>query len=643
MEPRGGVRGGLTLRVVVASVLLSLLIGGAFATLFGAINGMRHAAVLSRHSERVLAAANDLERLVVDLETGERGYAITQDEAFLAPWQNARTRFGPQAEELVRLSAAHHVGQAARARQIARDGQEYIVNFSDRAVRTARDDPAAARGIPLNEEGRRRVDRLRVEFREFGDFERGLAAQRDAKSTTAARRATVTALAGIGGSILLVTIFGTYLSRGVVRPVRRASLMADRLAHGDLTVRVPETGHAEVNTLERTFNTMAHSLEASRDELTLLVEQQAALRRAATLVAQGVASSEIYQAVASEVGRLLRARCMVVRRFEADEMATVVGIWSRPDFGPRPAVGSIASLDGESVGGIVRRTGRPAHLPITERTSGEIAEWARKVGLKHAAGSPVAVEGRLWGLLVGFWADEPMYADIEEHIRDFTALVATAVANSESRAELNASRARVVEAADAARRRIERDLHDGTQQRLVSLGLELRMVEADLPEEQARTRQRLSQSMRDLAGIVEDLREISRGIHPAILSKGGLISALKTLARRSSVPVELEVDLHRPLAERLEVAVYYIVSEALTNAAKHARASVVHVTLGTDENFARVSVTDDGRGGAELSGGSGLIGLRDRVDAIGGQIQIKSPAGGGTALTVRIPLEPPAS
>jgi signal transduction histidine kinase len=209
----------------------------------------------------------------------------------------------------------------------------------------------------------------------------------------------------------------------------------------------------------------------------------------------------------------------------------------------------------------------------------------------------------------------------------------------ESHADLTESRARVVAASDETRRRIERDLHDGTQQRLVSLGLELRSAEAMVPPELTELRSQLSNTAQGLAGAVEELQEISRGIHPAILSKGGLAPALKTLARRSAIPVELEVDLDRRLPERIEAAAYYVVSEALTNAAKHSHASAVRVDVEASDGGLGVSIRDDGVGGAAPGQGSGLLGLKDRVNALGGEIEVDSPSGGGTSLRVRIPTE----
>jgi signal transduction histidine kinase len=226
---------------------------------------------------------------------------------------------------------------------------------------------------------------------------------------------------------------------------------------------------------------------------------------------------------------------------------------------------------------------------------------------------------------------------VEDRMGEFTELVATAIANAESREELRASRARVVTAADDARRRIERDLHDGTQQRLIALGLELRAAEDMAPSEMDELRARLSVTVAGLTDVTEELRELSRGIHPAILSRGGLRAALSALARRSPVPVELDVSTTGRLPDHVEVAAYYVVSEALTNAVKHADASHVSVEVGELDGSVVLSIRDDGMGGADPRRGSGLIGLRDRVEALGGTLELSSPAGAGTTLHVTFP------
>ncbi|MCW2783301.1 MAG: histidine kinase, partial [Marmoricola sp.] len=207
---------------------------------------------------------------------------------------------------------------------------------------------------------------------------------------------------------------------------------------------------------------------------------------------------------------------------------------------------------------------------------------------------------------------------------------------------LTASRARIVAAADTTRRRIERDLHDGAQQRLVSLALQLRSAQSAMPAEDSELAARLDPVADGLTGVLDELREIARGIHPAALAEGGLRSALKTLARRSAVPVRLDVQADARAPEPIELAAYYVVSEALTNTAKHAHATVADVRMAVGEGVLRVCVRDDGRGGADLTRGTGLVGLKDRVEALGGRISLYSPPGGGTTVEIALPLTDPS-
>jgi signal transduction histidine kinase len=232
-------------------------------------------------------------------------------------------------------------------------------------------------------------------------------------------------------------------------------------------------------------------------------------------------------------------------------------------------------------------------------------------------------------------------ADTEQRMAGFMELVGTAIANADSRAQLTASRARIVAAvADDARRRIERDLHDGTQQRLVALSLTLRVAQSTVPAELPELQTQIGRVADELTGAIEELREMARGIHPAILSEGGLGPALRTLRRRAAIPVELDIRTETRPADRIEVAAYYVVSEALTNATKHARASCAHVAVEQRDVFLHLSIRDDGVGGADPARGSGLIGLRDRVQALGGSIEVISPPGAGTAIVVELPLQP---
>jgi signal transduction histidine kinase len=199
-----------------------------------------------------------------------------------------------------------------------------------------------------------------------------------------------------------------------------------------------------------------------------------------------------------------------------------------------------------------------------------------------------------------------------------------------------------VAAADTTRRRIERDLHDGAQQRLVSLALHLRStVHAAVPPGADQLKAQLDRVAAELTGVLDELHEIARGIHPAVLAEGGLRLALKTLARRCAVPVRLDVPDPGRLPEQIELAAYYVVCEALTNTVKHAHASVVDIQVRTDDAVLHVHVRDDGTGGADLTHGSGLIGLKDRVEALGGRIALHSPRGAGTTVEIALPLSPP--
>ncbi len=455
--------------MLIASGLLALLIGAAFAVLLSSVADLRASERRARRSEEVLVVANRLERLVVELEAAQLGFVITNQERFLQPWQDARTALPGEGGTLERL-VADSPAQQEQARRIVEATRSYLRDYSVPLVTAARRDPAAGRTVAATDEGRRRMDALRTEFDRFVASERGLAAARQRRSDAATRRAIVAAAAGLGGSILLIVLFAGYLTRAIVQPVRRAAAMAGRLAGGDLGARMPERGVGEIRMLEASFNTMAGSLELSREELA-------------------------------------------------------------------------------------------------------------------------------------------------------------------------ASRTRVVAAADQARRRIERDLHDGTQQRLVSLVLDLRAAQAAVPPELPELRAQLARVADGLTGALEDLRELSRGIHPAVLSEGGLAPALKALARRSAVPVELEVEVPARLAEPVEVAAYYVVSEALANTAKHANASVIHVRVQAGDDRLQLSVRDDGVGGATPGRGSGLVGLTDRVQALGGTITIHSPAGQGTRLQIDLPVQ----
>jgi signal transduction histidine kinase len=376
----------------------------------------------------------------------------------------------------------------------------------------------------------------------------------------------------------------------------------------------------------------------SREVLERLADEQAALRRVATLVARGVRPAEIFSAVSDEVGRLFGTDTAAVVRFEHDDPAIVfVGV-GKTIIEALP-IGTRWELDDAMASAEVYRTGRSARVNARDwsSVSEPVAATGRRLGIVSTVASPIIVERRRWGAMT-VSAKEPLPLDTEERLEKFTELVATAIANAESKSEVAASRRRIVAASDEARRRIERDIHDGTQQRLVSLSLELRAAEANVPPDAEALRSELSSIAVGLADLVAELQELSRGIHPAILSEGGLGPALRTLARRSTIPVELDVRTDTRLPEPIEVAAYFIASEALANATKHAQPSRIEVSLAPRDGSLRLSIRDDGVGGADPTRGSGLVGLTDRVEALGGTIDIESALGGGTSLAVTLPL-----
>jgi signal transduction histidine kinase len=376
-------------------------------------------------------------------------------------------------------------------------------------------------------------------------------------------------------------------------------------------------------------------------ERAALAEQQAGLRRVATLVARGAGPTEVFSAVADELARCLNSHNASVNRFEGDQVVVLALSRLDPGITDKPVVGERHNLDGDNVATRVLRTGRPARLDGLElqNAPGSIAARLREMGFHSIAAVPIIVDGRVWGMAAaGSTGPDPMPPDTEARMGDFADLVATAIANAATRSELIASRTRIVAAGDEARRRLERDLHDGAQQRLVTLGLQLRIAEDALPDEMAEHKRELLEVLNGITGVSRDLQEISRGIHPAVLSRGGLAPALRTLARRSAVPVNLDLEISRRFTDPVEVASYYVVAEALTNAAKHASASEVMVSARNDDDHLYLSIHDDGIGGADASKGSGLVGLADRIEAVGGQIEVISPPGTGTSLHIRIPV-----
>ncbi|MDX6436117.1 MAG: hypothetical protein QOK34_951 [Gaiellaceae bacterium] len=373
------------------------------------------------------------------------------------------------------------------------------------------------------------------------------------------------------------------------------------------------------------------------DELARVTTEQAALRRIATLVARGVPPAELFSAVADEVASLIATDSALVAHLDPDGAVTILALAGAP-IGDLEEGERFQAEPPTAVAEVVR-TRLPARTEDYEHAPPELKERIRSLGVRSTVATPIVVEGHLWGVIVAVSRGRRLPADTERRLMKFTELVATAIANAESRSELAASRARIVAAADETRRRVERDLHDGVQQRLVSLALEVRAVQAALPPAVDEAQTELSHVVEGLTGALDELREISRGIHPAILSEGGLGPALRTLARRAPIPVALDVRVEDGLPDGVEVAAYYAVSEMITNTAKHAQASTVEIDVGCADRILHISVRDDGIGGADPARGSGLVGLRDRIETQGGTISVRSPQGEGTTVDIALPLD----
>jgi signal transduction histidine kinase len=379
-------------------------------------------------------------------------------------------------------------------------------------------------------------------------------------------------------------------------------------------------------------------LAAVTAERSALAAEQAALRRVATLVAGDAAPARLFEQVTEEVGRLLGLPGANVMQYDGARTATVVGAWS-VHGPPRFPVGAQLDVDGDTVVARVVRSGEAARVERYEQATGELAARVRSAGYRAAVAAPVNVGGRLWGVLAAAsTSDDPLPEDSEQRLGDFAELVAQALANADAYQKLAASRARLMEVGDAERQRLERNLHDGAQQRLVSVALGLGMLAGKLGSDPVAARELLAAAQTDLARGLDELRELARGIHPVVLTERGLGPALDALVARAPVPVEVTTVPDERLAASVEAAAYYVVAESITNVAKYAQASSATVSVGRSNGAATVTVSDNGVGGADPASGSGLRGLAARVEALNGRLDVESPPGGGTRITAEIPL-----
>jgi signal transduction histidine kinase len=377
---------------------------------------------------------------------------------------------------------------------------------------------------------------------------------------------------------------------------------------------------------------------AGSSAVQLLLDEQAALRRVATLVAGTSDPRQIFATVTEEVGRLLGAHTANMVRYRHDGTADVIGGWNEPGV-PSVPVGALLQLDGDTLAPKICRSGQPERVDDYDGITGSLAERLRALGIRSGVGAPIVFNGELWGAVVISSVEVHAFATGDEHrVAGFTELVAQALANAEAREQLTASRARVVTAGDAERRRLERNLHDGAQQRLVGIALALRLLDRLIDDDPARAHAALSSVIEELHQGLAELRELARGLHPAVLTDHGIHAAVAAVAQRAPLPVELEIDEGERPSDAVEVAAYFVVSEALTNVAKYAAATEARVEVRRLGDRLVVVVSDDGAGGADMRGGSGLRGLEDRVEALGGRLHVQSLPGEGTSVRADLPL-----
>jgi signal transduction histidine kinase len=370
----------------------------------------------------------------------------------------------------------------------------------------------------------------------------------------------------------------------------------------------------------------------ARTQVQRLADEQAALRRVATLVARESPETAVLATVAEEVSRLLGGEHTHINRYETDGLVTCVAAWGRPD-----SAGLRFSLDGDSITARVLRTGRPARLDDYSDAAGQIGEYARKRGLRSGVGVPILVDGRLWGVMVATVRQtRALPPDTEARMAEFSELVATAISNLQARSALAASRARLVAAGDEERRRVVRDLHDGAQQRLVHTVITLKLASQALQKDADDGPELVQGALEQAEQAMAELRELAQGILPAALTTGGLRAGVDALAARMPIPVDLHVSVER-LPPAIEATAYFVVAEALTNVVKHSAACRVEVSARVEGGTLGIEVRDDGRGGAG-AGGSGLVGLADRLAAVDGRLAVDSAPGRGTSIAAAIPL-----
>jgi PAS domain S-box-containing protein len=378
-------------------------------------------------------------------------------------------------------------------------------------------------------------------------------------------------------------------------------------------------------------------VEAKLVEVSLLAQEQRALRRVATLVAAEAPPERVYNAVSEECARVLEVRASVVFRYEGDDTATIVGRYARDEVPGYPLGERLPATENTTIGRVLF-SGAPARIDNYAELAGELPARMASIGYRSTVAAPISVAGILWGAVV-VASEESLPPESEARLGAFCELVSLAVASAQAKADLQSSRRRLVSAGDEERQRLERNLHDGAQQRLVALALTLRLARGKIRTAPEGAEALVDEASQQLEQALDELRELARGLHPAILTARGLSHALPALVGGFPIPVDIDVceDRYDPA---LEAAVYFIAAESLTNVVKHAKATCARIVVTRGETTLRLEITDDGCGGADPASGTGILGLHDRASAIGGQLSVISSPGRGTVVTATLPLDP---
>jgi signal transduction histidine kinase len=534
---------------------------------------------------------------------------IADEQAALRRVATLVARGVPQTELFA--SVCHEVGQllGADAVNLGRCGDDDTVTNVGGWHATGTPVPV---GVPLSLEGESATARV---------FRTGRAARVDDYGEAAGEIASVQRTLGVRSSVGVPVVVGGEPWGVMVASTNGAEALP------------PETEKRMTGFTELVATAISNS--EARAEAARLADEHAALRRVATLVTQNPTAAEVFAEVAGELGQLLGADDAMMFHYDENGPVVITASWGElaEVF---PANRAIVP-DDDSVAGRIRKSGRPERIDDYGSISGPLGDLARDLGLNSAAGAPIVVDGGLWGVLAvdALWP-RTLPPDTCERLAQFADLTGTAIANGAARAEAAASRARLVAVGDMERRRVVRDLHDGAQQAIVHTIVTLKMAQRGLAAGDPGAPRLVDEALEQAERATAELRELSHGILPTVLTRSGLSAAVATLASRSAVPVSVDAPVGR-LPGAIEASAYFVVAEGLTNVAKHARANRAAVSLRVDARELRVEVRDDGAGGAHAPG-SGLLGLSDRLAALSGRLSVVSPPGEGTTLTAIIPL-----